>query len=544
MEVNYLLAFIAAMAVSMVIIPIMVRLAPQLGMIDLPDPRKVHTTPVPRAGGVGIVIGALLPVLLWVPVDEAIKSYLLGSFVLLFFGTWDDVKELGHFVKFIGQFIAVLIVVYYGHVYVSVLPFMNLEAVPGYIGKPFTVIAMVGMINAINHSDGLDGLAGGESLLSLVSIAYLAYMNDGIAVTTIALATIGGVFGFLRFNSHPARVFMGDGGSQFLGFTLGYLTVLLTQRVNPALSPALPCLILGLPIIDILAVFAQRAYHGMNWFRASKNHIHHRLLELGFDHYEAVVIIYSIQALLVISAVVLRYDSDAVIVAVYIGVCALLFLFLIVAEKSNWRSHKSHNPSRLLDFINTVKRHRLLVDGPAMFLMAAVPAFLVLGQLLTKSVPKDFGVAAVFMFLVVFIGLIYKKISWLYLRAIIYATLAFQVYLLESYPIYDMAHMGVISYVFFGAVALAVVLAVRYSTHDAFRLTPTDFLVTMLVVLMGFFPSDHATPAPAFGGIVIKIIILFYASEYIIARIKGRWNILGIATLACLAMIAGRGLAG
>jgi hypothetical protein len=173
-----------------------------------------------------------------------------------------------------------------------------------------------------------------------------------------------------------------------------------------------------------------------------------------------------------------------------------------------------------------------------------VPVFLISGQLLTKSVPRDFGVAAAFMLVGALAGLIYKQISWLYFRTIIYATVAFQVYLVDIYPMYEVTYTGMVTNVFLGAVALAVVLAVRYSTGDAFRLTPTDFLVTMLVVLVGALPSAHSIAAPAFGGIVIKIIVLFYASEYIIARMKRRWNVLSVATLACLAMIAGRGLAG
>ena len=288
-------------------------MAPRLGMVDMPDPRKVHATPVPRVGGVGIVLGALIPLLLWLPLSAGILAYVFGSLVLFGFGAWDDSHELGHYVKFIGQFIAVLTVVYYGDVYVRQIPFMGMESVPDSIGKPFTVFAMVGMINAMNHSDGLDGLAGGLSVLSLSSIAYLAYLADGSQVVAIAVAVLGGIFGFLRYNTHPARVFMGDSGSQFLGFTLGFLAVLLTQNVNPVLSPALPALLLGLPIVDILAVFAQRVYHGMNWFRATRNHIHHRLLELGFHHYEAVVVIYSIQMFFIIGAIFLSYESDALI---------------------------------------------------------------------------------------------------------------------------------------------------------------------------------------------------------------------------------------
>ncbi|RRQ21637.1 glycosyltransferase family 4 protein [Thiohalobacter thiocyanaticus] len=312
---NHLLILVAAMVISMTLIPIMVRLAPVLGMVDKPDPRKVHTTPIPRVGGVGIVIGTLVPLLVWLQVDALLASYLVGALILLLFGAWDDAKELGHYVKFIGQFAAVIGVVYWGDLYVTQLPLLGHDALSESAGKVFTVIAMVGMINAMNHSDGLDGLAGGESLISLLAIIYLAFQAGGGLAVVIAVATIGGVFGFLRFNSHPARVFMGDGGSQFLGFTLGFLAVYLMTRVNPALSPALPLLFLGLPIVDILAVFAQRIYHGMNWFRATKNHIHHRLLELGFEHHESVITIYAIQALLVLLAVVLPYEHDLLIIA-------------------------------------------------------------------------------------------------------------------------------------------------------------------------------------------------------------------------------------
>ena len=335
--ITLILPLIVSLVISMAVIPVMVRLAPRLGMIDKPDPRKVHAIPIPRVGGVGIVLGALLPVMLLLPFDPSLKAYIFGALVLFGFGVMDDCRELGHYVKFIGQFIAVIAVVYYGDVFVTHLPFMGGEPVSAAVGRPFTVFAMVGMINAINHSDGLDGLAGGESMLSLAGIAYLSYLAGGTAVTLIAFATIGGLFGFMRFNTHPARIFMGDGGSQFLGYTLGFLAVLLTQQVNPALSPALPALLLGLPIADIIGVFAQRIYHGMNWFRATKNHIHHRLLNLGFQHYESVVIVYLVQTMLVFCAVLMPYEADALILGIYAVVVAAVFGFLYAAERIGWR---------------------------------------------------------------------------------------------------------------------------------------------------------------------------------------------------------------
>ena len=309
----------------MALIPLMIRLAPALGMMDKPDPRKVHAVPIPRVGGVGIVLGALLPLAFWLPWNDLTLSYLMGSVVLLIFGIWDDIKQLGHYAKFVGQFIAVLTVVFHGDLYISYLPFMGMEPIDDAVGRVFTVIAMVGVINAINHSDGLDGLAGGESLLSLGGIAYLASQAGDTVVTMIALATMGGVFGFLRFNSHPARVFMGDGGSQFLGFTLAFLVAYLAKIGNPALSPALPALLLGLPVVDILSVLVRRLRGGMNLFKATKNHVHHRLLELGFYHYESVVIIYTLQIMFVVTAVLMPYESDVLLLSVYLFFSTLIF---------------------------------------------------------------------------------------------------------------------------------------------------------------------------------------------------------------------------
>jgi UDP-GlcNAc:undecaprenyl-phosphate GlcNAc-1-phosphate transferase len=173
------------------------------------------------------------------------------------------------------------------------------------------VIAMVGMINAINHSDGLDGLASGEVLISLSAMAFLAYqVGGGNEVLIIALAALGAIIGFLRYNTHPAKIFMGDTGSQFLGFTVGFLAILLTQRIDCSMSPAVALLLLGLPVVDILVVLKKRIREGRNWFKASKNHIHHRLLSLGFLHEEAVIVIYSAQILCVTTGVLFCYRSD------------------------------------------------------------------------------------------------------------------------------------------------------------------------------------------------------------------------------------------
>ena len=261
-----LLTLFTAGAASLAIVPLMMRLAPRLGMVDQPNSRKVHAYPIPRVGGWGIVLGALVAILVWAPFDELVLCYIFGVVVLFAFGAWDDRRELGHYTKFIGQLVAVSPVVFIAGLYVVHFPFVGPHAIPAWAAMAFTVFALIGMTNAINHSDGLDGLAGGEAVLSLVAIGFLAYLAKGNLTVLIAFSVIGGVFGFLRYNTHPAVVFMGDSGSQVIGFSLGLLAVLLTQRTAPDLSPTVVLLLLGLPVADILYVFYRRIREGRNWF--------------------------------------------------------------------------------------------------------------------------------------------------------------------------------------------------------------------------------------------------------------------------------------
>lgn len=540
---TYLLAFITAMVVSMVLIPLMARLAPRIGMVDRPEARKVHLKPIPRAGGVGIVLGAMLPLVLWLPFEDFFVAYLFGALVLLAFGVWDDIQELGHYVKFIGQFAAVIAVVFYGDLYVTRLPFMDAELSES-TGRIFTVIAMVGMINAVNHSDGLDGLAGGMSLLSLSAMAYLAYASNGEAafLIIVALAALGGIVGFLRYNTHPATVFMGDGGSQFLGFTAGFLAVYLMEHVTTAASRALPALLLGLPIVDILAVFAQRVYHGMNWFRASKNHIHHRLLALGFDHYESVVVIYSIQTFFVVSAIFMMYESDALILSLYLGVCTLVFVFLIVAEKSKWRAHRSKRRTGLAKIVASIKKHRLFATLPMRFVSVAIPALFIVIGLMASQVPRDLGVVAAILTAILLLYLALRRAKdTTVLQVVTYVTAAFVVYLETRYCKQWAPVLDTIEIIYFVLLALAIGITIRYGRKGEFKTTPMDYLVIFVVLFAGFLL--HNLPEKVdLGAMAVKLMILFYGCELIITRMRKLVHLLTIATIVTLTTFAVRGL--
>ncbi len=515
----YLLPLIAAVVISMVIIPLMVRMAPALGMIDKPDPRKVHQVPIPRVGGVGIVIGALLPILFLLPLDPSLIAFLFGGLVLLGFGAWDDSHELGHYVKFIGQFIAVLAVVYYGDVYVSYLPLMDGEPISETAGKLFTVVAMIGMINAINHSDGLDGLAGGESLMSLACIAWLAWLAGGATAAIIALATIGGLFGFLRFNTHPARIFMGDGGSQFLGYTLGFLAVVLTQQVNPALSPALPLLMLGLPIADIIAVLAQRIYHKMNWFRASRNHIHHRLLDLGFHHYESVIIVYSVQALLVLCAIAMSYESDGLIIGVYLVVVAAVFISLYMAERAGWQVRRKAGAVSE-GAVDALRHKPWLLDIPYAVIFYGLSFFLVAGAFIPTEIPAEFTLIAVALFSLLLMRLMAGYRLWYVpLRLVVYMAIILVVYLINAYQPAYLSGADLYTYIFFGVLVAAIGLSIRFSGEQSFVVTPTDYLVLIAVPVLVALANNQVVDS-GMTAMILKAIILFYGCELILNRMR------------------------
>jgi UDP-GlcNAc:undecaprenyl-phosphate GlcNAc-1-phosphate transferase len=531
-----------ALVLSMVIIPLVIRWAPVLGMVDKPDRRKVHTVPVARVGGFGIVIGTLVAVILWVPLDRLLTAYVLGALVLFVFGTADDRREMGHYVKFVGQFIAVGLVVFYGDLVVWRVPFLYPDTLAPALGIPLTLFAMVGVINAINHSDGLDGLAGGEVMLSLLALGLLGRSDDSPLVTAVAAATIGGLFGFLRYNTHPARVFMGDSGSQFLGFTVGFLAVLLTQRVNTAISPATALLALGLPVIDIIVVLFLRIKEGRNWFRATRNHVHHRLLDIGLTHQASVVVIYSVQATFVLLALLLMYSRDSLIVATYFSLIVALFAALITAE----RQHRSIGHARLAHVVTQVVEELRWPNwartGAKRGLEWILPAYLVMSALGVQQVPRDFAVVSLVLSVVlVLTGLRRQSTPYGVVHLSVYVAMAFATFLSTFYPPGLIEAVPYSRYVIFGTIAALVGVSLKTRAAEQFRTTPMDYLAILLVVgvsVLQFQGVFQSTLWP----VVVKAIILFYAAEVVISEDRYDWRPLRWGTVAAFMIFAVRGL--
>jgi UDP-GlcNAc:undecaprenyl-phosphate GlcNAc-1-phosphate transferase len=494
-------------------------------VIDMPGERRVHAEPVARVGGIGLAAGALVSVWLWAPKDGGVVAYIAGAGLLLAAGLWDDSRGLGFRSKFAVQCAAALIVVS-GGLWIERIPFFG--AVPDWAGQALTVFALVGAINAVNLSDGLDGLAGGLCLLTFGALGYLASLAADSVIPVVAVSVLGATFGFLRFNTHPARVFMGDSGSQFLGFSAGVLAVLLARAQGGETSPAVVLLALGIPIVDTLAVMTRRLVHGRSPFLPDRGHLHHRLLEMGLTHREAVLAIYAGQAAMVALAVSLQRSSDAVVTAVYCAAALPLLAAYVVSVERVRRIVRSDWAAGLRRIAATAWPSRI----PLATLEVAVPVFLAVGVLFPEHVPTDFGILATGLGAAMLIGWWSRPSSALWLiRAGLYVGGAFVLYLSDRHLTAAAGgeRWSAVAVVIDGVLALMAVLvlsAMCTRGRGAFETTPLDYLIAFAAVASLALPDLWLGEA-RFGALAIKLVVWFFGVELVLSAPRTRLVRLG-----------------
>lgn len=528
--------FILALAITMALVPPLMGLAARFSFVDVPDERKVHTGAVPRVGGIAMVIGVIVPLLLWLPLDRELLGLLAAMTVLLVFGAWDDSKDLDYRLKFAGQFIAAVIVVVFGGVKLSVIPFMGLDPVSDIVAIPLTVIFLVGATNAINLADGLDGLAAGVALVSACGIALLAYLADGSDTILICFAIAGVIFGFLRFNTFPARLFMGDTGSQFLGFILGALSVVLTQRPDSALNPLLPLFLLGVPIVDTTIVMFRRLKQGRSPFAPDKSHIHHQLLAFGMAHYEAVAVIYMIQMVFVGCAVLLRFESDALVSAIYVGLFAAISVAIILAEGRGWKVGRT-GFTKLISAVDKSQRARV---WPINLLSCGISLYLVFVCVVAEGIPPDLKLGALFLLVVLAARLIWaEKMRFLPLRLLVFPTTAFAVYIVNYNPRAAEVIPVELRIALLSVMLVLMLLAIRYANKETFQTTPTDLLVIALAGGVGVM-YEHQILDDQLAPLMVELVVLFYAGELVMRQMRSSWNCFTAGMLAVLLLIAAR----
>ena len=326
----YVVLFLAALFLTYILTVALIKLAPKIGAVDKPGGRKIHRVPVPKLGGLAIFIAFAITVGLAVLFNPTVANEFLsqktfaifiGLLVMLLLGIYDDLFKLSWMWKFTFQIVAACIVIRQGLVITNItnpLGLMTLK-IPIMFGFFFTIMWLVGLTNAVNLSDGLDGLATGIVLIvSGVTFANSIYLMQTRpeqyqlfifpAVTSVCI--LGASVAFLKFNFYPARIFLGDTGSLFLGFLIACTAVRSSQISTTTVAFVVPVIALGLPILDTTLAFLRRTAKRRNPFRADMDHIHHRMIQSGLSHPQAVLVLYGFCILLGVAALVLALKKN------------------------------------------------------------------------------------------------------------------------------------------------------------------------------------------------------------------------------------------
>ena len=313
------IAFLLAFITSFIMVPYTIKLAKKVGAIDMPNDRRVNKKPIPRIGGIAIIIGFLVSsiyLIITMCIEKKINlndgdnyktkllGFLLGIIVISIFAYLDDIKDLKPWEKLLVQMGAAII--YLCGIKIDVI---NEAVLPKWFSFILTVGWIVGITNAINLIDGLDGLSSGISLISSFLLLIIFTTNYSPLVSVILIACLGGaILGFMPFNINPAKTFMGDVGSQFLGFTLAVISILGVAKTVTLFVLVAPVLVLGLPIFDTIFAIFRRIKKGKSLkavFKADKGHLHHRLMRQGFTQKQSVAILYALSTTLGLLAIIL-----------------------------------------------------------------------------------------------------------------------------------------------------------------------------------------------------------------------------------------------
>ena len=347
-------AFIVSFAFTFATTPLVRRFAFKIGAIDIPkDNRRMHKKPTPRIGGLAIIFGFTVATLCFAQPSRQLYGTLAGAAIIAVMGVIDDCKNLPAKLKFVIQIIAALVVVFAGDIKIDVFTNPNFLSdnpywvLPEWLSVTLTVIWIVFITNAVNFIDGLDGLAAGVSAIMSISLVFISIRVGEYPIAILGIALMGSCFGFLPFNFNPAKIFMGDTGSTFLGFMLATLSIQGVFKSYAVISFAVPLLILGLPLFDALFAMIRRILRGQSPMTADRGHLHHRLVDMGFSQKQTVFILYAISGVLGITAVLLA--ESGVLRALLLVICVLILLLIGSMLGKNSYVHQHQDNRNLTD---------------------------------------------------------------------------------------------------------------------------------------------------------------------------------------------------
>lgn len=358
---SFLLVFLTALILSLIFSPVAIRLAPKIGAIDVPkDGRRMHTKPIPRFGGLAIFVGTTVGILaavfvafpmceeyfsqnlphavLFIPETSKMLGVVAGGVCIYILGIIDDLKGMPAKVKLLGQIACASVAYGFGiriNFMTSHFAGSSHIFLAGIICYFVTVLWIVGITNTVNLIDGLDGLASGTAAIASLCLAYTAYIHGSYLAAMTFLAVAGGALGFLRFNFHPAKIFMGDGGSLFLGYMLATVSVLGPVKGATVVAMIMPVLVLGVPIFDTGFAILRRLANHRPIMEADKGHLHHRLMAAGFGQRRTVLTLYGISAIMGVASVLL--SRDLFVESMGLVATAAMYIYIFLTDASNGR---------------------------------------------------------------------------------------------------------------------------------------------------------------------------------------------------------------
>ncbi|MDY6832595.1 MAG: MraY family glycosyltransferase [Thermodesulfobacteriota bacterium] len=533
----FLFSILIAFYIAVVLIPLLRQAALNRQLTDMPDERKVHERPTPRVGGIGIVAGAVAPVLFMVHPSREISAYLAGVLILFVTCVWDDLSGLNYKQKFLGQILAIVVTMAIGRIAITNLGIWGTTEImlPVWIALPLTLFFVLGITNAINLADGLDGLAGGISILVFLSIGVLAYLDDNIAIVVCCLGIAGALLAFLRYNTFPATIFMGDTGSQFLGFSAATLCVYLTQGQSTAIAKTLPLIILGFPILDTLTVMSERMARGISPFKPDRRHFHHRLLRLGFTHKDAVLGIYIVQALMVFLSIRLRYFAEVWVVAIYLVLAASILFFFYSAHHAGWQFQAGIGSDRLINILAEKKLDAALKTLSLKTMHILLPLWLVWLSLSSSLTFFRGNIGILVLSLITLaVSAVNRRVFAVLFRLTSYAVV---LYLLlttqENTSFLHLFSPQLAHHLCWGVLAACAVIFLVVTRFETFDITPLDVLVIMIVISIPFLPVSHAKTLHL-GTVAGGMVVFLWTSEILISQQK-RW--LAPLPLSCVAVV-------
>lgn len=313
------------------IIPFIKKIAMHIGALDIPNERKVHKNPIPRLGGLGIFIGFLVGYMLFGQPSVQMNSILIGSFIILLTGIFDDIKPISAKTKLLGQFAAGAVIVFYGDILLTHVTVFGQLIEFGVLSYPITLIFIVACTNIINLIDGLDGLSSGISSIFYLSTVIICFFQNRFGLEfTLALIALGSTLGFLIHNFNPAKIFAGDSGALFMGFIIAIIS-LLGFKTTVITSIFIPLMILAVPILDTLFAIIRRTLNHKKISEPDKEHLHHQLLKMKISHRNTVLIIYVINILFATASILytLNDTKDIFVGRIIYAVLMVLVLWFV-----------------------------------------------------------------------------------------------------------------------------------------------------------------------------------------------------------------------